>query len=274
MGSAIKMVPQGAAPDAAGSDQLSGCVQSLVRAFGILDQLARGDSLTLSELAMAVDLPRSTTHRMLTTMEAMRYVGFDRETNRWSIGVQAFALGVGFAQSRNMGQVGREVMQTLARDTHHCVNMAIPEASGICYVDQIMASGDPQTAARPGIVLPLHMTAAGKVIMAHWPKSRLDQFLDRQPLAARTGKSIVDADLLRQQLVQVRECGFAIDDEEYDSGLRCVATTVFDRLGGLRGALSVSDQSDRLTRSRLGEIGPALVQASRGMAPRLAPRSA
>jgi hypothetical protein len=74
-------------------DGLLGRVQSLVRAFGILDELAKSDHMTLSDLSRAVGLPRSTTHRLLTTMEALRYVAFDRRKNGWSVGVQAFTVG-------------------------------------------------------------------------------------------------------------------------------------------------------------------------------------
>jgi IclR family acetate operon transcriptional repressor len=97
-----------------------------VRAFGILDELAKSDNMTLSDLSRAVGLPRSTTHRLLTTMEALRYVAFDRRRNGWSIGVQAFTVGAVFAQTRDLGQLGRTIMRSLMSEVQHCVNIAVP----------------------------------------------------------------------------------------------------------------------------------------------------
>ncbi|WP_380879513.1 IclR family transcriptional regulator [Sphingomonas sp. DBB INV C78] len=253
-------------------DLLLGRVQSLVRAFGILDVLAKGGSLTLRELALAVDLPRSTAHRLLTTMEALRYVAFDRRTNRWAIGVQAFTVGAVFAQSRDLGHLGRSIMRSLATELQHCVNIAVPEGSGICYVDQAAVDGYRQTAARPGAVLPLHTTASGKMMMSHWSRFELDRYLDRVPLRARTARSIVETSGLRQELARVRERGFATDDEEHDQGLRCVAAMVFDRLGTPRGALSISDRASILGRERLVELGSTVVDAARQITSQMDPR--
>lgn len=156
--------------------------QSLVRAFGILDELAKGDSMTLSELSRAVGLPRSTAHRLLTTMEALRYVAFDRQKNGWSTGVQAFTVGAVFAQTRDLGQLGRTIMRSLMTQVLHCVNISVPEGEGVCYVGQAAANGFRQTAARPEAVLPLHTTASGKVLMAQWSRAEFEHYLDGSPL--------------------------------------------------------------------------------------------
>jgi len=247
-----------------------GRVQSLVRAFGLLDELAKSDSMTLSDLARTVSLPRSTAHRLLTTMEALRYVAFDRTTNRWSVGVQAFTVGAVFAQTRDLGKLGRSIMRSLMAEVNHCVNIAVPEGRGICYVGQVAQNGFRPTAARPGAVLPLHTTASGKALMAHWTRQEFDDYVAHASLKGRTSRSIVDADRLRRELATIRDRGYAMDDEEYDAGLRCVAAMVHDRHGLPKGALSVSDRSSRLARTRLDELGPTLVMAAQQMSSEIA----
>ena len=249
---------------------LLGRVQSLVRAFGILDELAKSDSMALSDLARAVGLPRSTTHRLLTTMEALRYVAFDRQKNGWSIGVQAFTVGAVFAQTRDLGQLGRTIMQSLMSQVQHCVNIAVPEGAGVCYVGQVATNGFRQTAARPGAVLPLHTTASGKVLMAQWSRSELDRYLNNAPLTARTARSIIDGDRLRGELANIVSRGYALDDEEHSNGLRCVAAVVSDRYGLPKGSLSISDRSSQLTRARLEELGPTLISAAQRMSMEIA----
>lgn len=247
-------------------DELLGRVQSLVRAFGLLDQLASCDGLGLSEISRAVGLPRSTAHRLLTTMEALRYVKFDRQTNLWSVGVQAFRVGAAFAQTRDLGEIGRGMIRSLMREVHHCVNVAVPEANGVCYVGQAVREGFRQTAARPGAVLPLHTTASGKIIMAHWSPVELDDFLERRSLQQRTAQTVVDSDRLRAELTVVRERGYAIDDEEHEPGLRCVAALVRGYGGSPYAALSISDRIASLQRGRLEELGPMLVTAAERLA--------
>jgi IclR family acetate operon transcriptional repressor len=242
-----------------------GRVQSLVRAFGILDTLAKSDGMTLTEVASLVGLARSTAHRLLTTMEALHYVAFDRRLNRWSIGAQAFTVGAVFARTRDLSELGRPIMRSLLDEVQHCVNIAVPEGRGICYIGQVASHGFRQTAARPGAVLPLHTTASGKVLMAQWTRDAFDRYVADVPLSARTSRSIVDADRLRDELGQIRERGYAFDDEEHSDGLRCVAAAVIDRYGMQKGALSVSDRASQLARDRFSDIGPMLMVAAQQM---------
>jgi IclR family acetate operon transcriptional repressor len=252
-----------------GGEALLGCVQSLVRAFGLLDRLADCDGMGLSEVARAVNLPRSTAHRLLSTMEALHYVRFDRESNRWCIGHQAFKVGAAFAQTRDLGEIGRGMMRSLLREVNHCVNVAVPEAHGVCYVDQAIRDGFRQTVARPGAVLPMHTTASGKVIMANWSPLELDRYLAHKELRQRTERTLVNSDRLRAELALVRERGYAIDDQEHEDGLRCVAALVRGYRGDSFAALSVSDRVASLDRLRMDELGPMLVSAARRLSDNL-----
>lgn len=259
--------------DSNSSEALLGCVQSLVRAFGLLDRLADCDGMGLSEVARAVNLPRSTAHRLLSTMEALHYVQFDRDQNRWSVGRQAFRVGAAFAQTRDLGEVGRGMMRSLLREVNHCVNVAVPETHGICYIDQAARDGARPSVARPGAVLPMHTTASGKVIMAHWSPLELDRFLEHKELRQRTARTLVDGDRLRDELALVRERGYAIDDQEHEEGLRCVAALVRGYRGESYAALSVSDRVSSLDRLRMDELGPLLVNAARRLSDDLNPGS-
>lgn len=248
--------------DIANGVDLAGCVQSLVRAFGILDELAQAGGAGLSEIARKVGLPRSTVHRMLTTMEAMRYVEFDRDINQWSVGVKAFTVGTTFVHARDLGSLGRSVMQRLLREVDHSVSLAVPEGSGLCCVSQITARAVPQNVIRPGACLPLHTTASGKAMMAHWSDDEVEAFLERRPLRRRTDQSIMRACRLKDELTMVRERGFAVDDEEHVSGVRCIAAAALDPYGRPRATLSVTDGVARLKRARIAEIGHHIAAAA------------
>lgn len=245
------------------SAQRLGQVQSLVRAFGILDELCKADGITLGDLAAATDLPRSTVHRLLTTLEALDYAGYDSKSCKWFVGRGAFKVRAAFLQTRDLGRLGRNIMASLAVEVHHSANLSIPENHSMHYVSQIKAKGAWLTAARPGVRLPMHSTASGKAFMACWTEVELDDYLSEHPLMQNTSRTISNRDALRRELERIRECGFAVDDQEQSDGQRCVAAAIVDRIGRPRGAISVSDSSVRLRRPRLTELGSSLVSAAR-----------
>lgn len=234
-----------------------------MRAFALLEALAVSEGMNLGEIARQVRLPRSTVHRLLTTMEALRYVEFDRLTHRWAIGSQAFRVGAAFVQKRDLGQFGRSVMKSLVREFRHPVNIAIVEGDGV----RIVAQETPGDALQPfppaGARLPLHTTASGKMLMARWSADALDGFLHGRALTANTARSIVDPAALRRELAGVCDQGYAIDDEEQADGLRCVAASVLDRYGRPLASLSISDARPKLDTDRMRKLGPALTLAAR-----------
>lgn len=249
---------------AADTDRL-GRVQSLVRAFGILDELGSGSGMTLSELANLVDLPKSTTHRLLTTMETLEYVQFDRDQCRWSVGVGAFRVGSAFAQTSDFEKVGRGILRSLVLEVNHSVNLCVPRANAIFYLKQVEARGGWPTAAREGASLPMYSTAAGKAVMACWTETELDAYFEKRELVQRTQRTIGNRDSMRRELGLILERGYAIDDEEQADGTRCVAAVLTDRIGQPRGALSISDASSRLKKARFDDIGLIVASAARKM---------
>lgn len=251
-------------------EQVLGRVQSLVRAFALLDELATTQGLSLSELTRRVKLPRSTVHRLLTTMEAMRYVEFNKDRHEWAIGLQAFTVGAAFVQNRNLGQLGRPNMRSLMSEVDHPINFALPGLGGMYYVAQETAEGTSRPFIRRGDRLPMHTTASGKVFMAHWQDEELERFFDRRFFEKSTARSIVDPAALRDELGIIRNRGYAIDDEEHADGLRCVAAIVCDRHGLPKASLSISDSVDRLSKSRIDEIGPTLLHTAGQMSREIA----
>jgi IclR family acetate operon transcriptional repressor len=240
-----------------------GQVQSLVRAFSILNELtASGDGLTLTELAGATNLPRSTAHRLLTTMSGLRYVDFETETSRWMIGIQALNLGGGFIQSRDLGRLSRRIMRALMVEVGETVNIAVSGMGGVAYVGQARPGHAARSGAHVGAVLPMHTTASGKMFLAHWSNGAVSKLLSSRGLSQRTALSIVDEAVLTAQLAQIRNCGFAIDDQENSLGMRCVAVPVLDRQGEVRASLSITGTVARLPVERFPRLQRSLSVAA------------
>lgn len=244
------------------SDRI-GCVQSLVRAFGILDRLAEHErGRTLTQIAKLVSLPVSTTHRLLTTMGALRYVQFDATTNSWLVGVRAFTVGSAFAQARDLGRLARPIMRSLVMQTEETVNLGVADPQGVCFVEQVSANPALTGRVRPGVHAPLHTTALGKAMLAHWSALELDGLLHTSPLHRRTPMTIVEVERLVDQLAIVRRRGYAIDDQENEGGMRCVAAPVFDAHGHPQASLSISGPVERMGEERLAKLGRMLSVAA------------
>jgi len=244
----------------------AGCVQSLVRAFGLLDQLAsHHEGLSLTRIAGLVGLPRSTAHRLLTTMESLRYAAFDPATNRWMVGARALAFVGGRADGDDLGRLARPVMQSVLRGVRATVTLSVPDGECARVVGQVRHADAQRSFARPGQRLPLHTTASGKVILAHDPTDGRESALRAHSLPALTASSITEAGRLACNLATVRERGYAIDDQESATGVRCVAVPVVDRSGAVRAALSVSGSVLTLTDARLPSLGATLAFAAQRM---------
>lgn len=239
-----------------------GQVQSLGRALSILERLADADGMTLTDLAQSVGLAPSTTHRLLTTLQQRRFADFDEEYGVWVIGVGAFNVGNAFLRNRRIVTLGRPVMRRLMEDVGETVNLAVEDQSELVYVTQFESHAPMRAFFRPGRRAPMHASAVGKAMLAEMDDAKVTDYLHRKGMPRFTDKTIVDPAALRAELQQVRERGWAVDDEEHTVGMRCVASTIHNEHGEVIAGVSVSGPSVRVTETRLGELGARVVQAA------------
>jgi IclR family transcriptional regulator, acetate operon repressor len=231
-------------------------VQSLVRALAILNRLAESDDgTTLTDVAQQVGLSPSTAHRLLTTLEQERYVRFDGERRLWSVGVQAFVAGSAFVRSRNVVAMARPHMRALMEESGETVNLAVEDKGEAIYLAQVECRQMMRALATPGARVPLHCSSVGKALLSSLPEAQLSKILHRHGLPRLTLKTIHAPAALRDDLVRIRERGYAIDDEEHAVGLRCVAAVVFDEFEEPVAALSISGPMARITDERLTLLG-------------------
>ena len=237
----------------------TGQVQSVVRALTILKTLANHrDGLILTEIAKAVDLPRSTTHRLLTTMDSQRFVLFDTETNHWTIGPQAFIVGASFGGMRDIARLGEPFIRSLNMTSQETVNLALSEKESILVVGQRRSRlGTPQY-SKVGDRLPLHLSAAGRSMMAWWQDSEITAHFASIDMCQQTEKSVTEAQKLVEKLQRSRERGYAFESEENIKGMCCVGAPVFNSQGKPTAAISISAPPARMNRSRMHALGREL----------------
>lgn len=231
-------------------------VQSLSRALIILEKLSEHDGgLSLTKLAHLGELPTSTTHRLLTTLENRRFVRFNRNSNLWSVGVQSFVVGNAFARSRNFVPTAKIFMRRLMDEAGETVNLATQDHEEIVYLAQVECKEMMRAFVRPGLRAPMHCSAVGKAILSAMPETERKRMLSLLGVDRNgTGEPVCTPELL-SSLENVRKCGYALDDEEQSVGMRCVASVIYDENGGPLAAVSISGPTARITDKRIPALG-------------------
>jgi IclR family acetate operon transcriptional repressor len=245
-----------AKPD--GTARAAGGVQSIERAFDLLEMLAdAGGALGLSELAAVSGLPLPTVHRLMRTLVNRGYVR-QEASRRYALGSRLIRLGE--TSSRMLGTWLRPFLAQLVRETGETANLAMLDGDEVVYIAQVPSPHSMRMFTEPGRRVRPHCTAVGKALLAQLPPEQARTLLGRDGLPAYTPTTITDPDLLLAHLAVIRKQGYALDEGEQEVGVRCFAVAVPDAPGSL--AISTSGPQARMTDDAAARIVPALKHAA------------
>jgi IclR family transcriptional regulator, KDG regulon repressor len=252
----------------AGADQgvdatRGGGIQSIERAFAILEEVARNrDGISLSELSKRVELHNSTTFHLVRTMVSLGYVEQSRDSKRYRIGRHLFTLAAGALDEIELVKLATPVLESLTRATGECSHFAIRSGDSIVVLAKTVGAGMFQMADRAGVVRPAHCTALGKVLIAALTPAQIARYVDSHELRRFTPKTIVERDAILREFEQVRRGGIGFDDGEFDAEARCVAVPVRDFTGQVAGAMGLSGPIWRLSIQSLQEKAQQVREAA------------
>lgn len=236
-------------------------VQALDRALGLLATLAAGSGLTLSELAQASGQAVATVYRALTTLQAHGMVECADPGQVWHIGPGAFRIGSAFLRRTQVVERARGPMEQLMRNTGETANLGVEVGDEVLFLSQVETHEAIRAFFPPGTKAPMHVSGIGKALLAWYPEAKLDGILSRQGMAKFTSLTHTLPATLKRDLVHTRERGFAIDDQERASGMRCVAAPIFNAHAEPVAGLSVSGPAFRMSLSNASKFGD-LVRAA------------
>jgi len=240
----------------------AGPVQALDRALRILAIVAEGNGLSLSEVAASSGLAPSTAYRMLTTLEGHGMVEFEKTEQLWSIGVETYRMGSAFLRRRKLVDRARIVMQDLMEKTGETANLGVAEDDCVVFVSQVETHQAIRAFFRPGTRSSFHASGIGKAILARLAPERVAAIIRKAGLEAYTPRTLANTPALMRDLDDIKTRGWSVDDEERHPGMRCVAAAIFNEFGEPVGGVSVSGPTVRVTRERLTEIGPLVLDAA------------
>lgn len=257
-------------------EQQRGGVQSIGRAFAILEEVARNrNGIGLSELSKRVGLHNSTTFHLVKTMVSLGYLRQISGTKRYRIGRPLFALAAGALDEIEMVSLSTPILEDLSRETGESAHFAVRTGDQVVVVARTSGLGAFQLADRIGVVRPAHCTALGKVLLAALRPEQLERYLAHAELKAYSPKSILEIEPLRREIEEVSKNGLAFDDGEFDPEVRCVAVPVRDFTGQIMGAIGISGPVWRMpiqrlqNRARIVQAAASRLSAEFGNGPRL-----
>jgi IclR family transcriptional regulator, KDG regulon repressor len=222
----------------------------------------------ISEIAQVVDLHKATTHRIVTTMVNLGFLERAGDGQKYRLGMQLAELGFQVIRRMDLRREALLTMSQLSESIDEACDLSVYDHGDVFYVEVIQSSHALTISARVGTRLPAHCTASGKIFLANLPEAELSAILT-QPLRAFTYKTITSPDELRRQLAQIRQQDYAVDNEEFETGVRAVAAAVRNHDGAVIAAISIAGPSSRITPERITEMTGTLQEAAHAVSRRM-----
>ncbi|GCF15242.1 IclR family transcriptional regulator [Haloarcula mannanilytica] len=226
----------------------------------IVEILRERNGAGVSEIARAVDKPTSTVHDHLQTLEQEEYLV--KEGTEYHVSTRFLQLGNQARSRKKVYEIARPEVDELAEKTGEHANLMIEEHGLGVFLYKARGPDAVQLDTHAGMRVPLQTTALGKTIMAFRPRSEVESYLDRHGMPEITERSITDREELFETLDQVRERGYAYDDEERVKGMRCLAAPITDQDDRAIAAVSVSGPKSRMQGDRFSEEIPEQILRS------------
>ena len=250
-------------------------VQVLDRAINILEfigQQSNGEA-GLPELSAAMKLHKTTTHRIAHVLESRGLLRRGLDSNRYRLGLHLYDLGCQALDHVNIRDEARPLMTRVAYEVGETVHLALLDRAEVLYIERIEAQRSLTMGSKLGARNPVYCTALGKAILAHIPESEVDRILSASRMEARTRNTITNVLALKRELERIRDRGYAIDDEEIEEGVRCVAAPILNAGNRAVAAVSVSGPSSRITPDRYQLVGKTMIKAAQELSSRIGHQS-
>jgi IclR family KDG regulon transcriptional repressor len=223
-------------------------IRSVSRALEVLKTFSDAQpELSLAEISRRLNLNRSTTFRLLVTLQAHGYVEQARENRKYRLGVTCLELGSVFLNQSDIRKEALPILNSLRDDCRETVHLARLAGSEVVYLeklDGLLPIGI--MGSRVGGRAPAYCTGLGKALLAYMPEIEISQLYAESGLRRFTPNTITDLGELHSELACIRERGYAIDNEEHEPDVKCVAVPIWSYRQKVMGAISVSGPAGRI----------------------------
>ena len=230
-------------------------VQSAERIFQILEMLAENGEMGLMELSAALDLHKSTVHRLLMSLIYMGYAKQNEQTQKYMLTYKLVNTAGKILERTDILQIAKPFMERLSDISGETVHLVQREGNHILYISKIEAKvGTIRMVSHVGMVHPMYCSGVGKAIMATLSEKEVKAIWEESVIEKRTEKTITEYSQMLTTLEEVRRKGYALDDEENEEGVRCIAACLRSYGKNVKYAFSISGPVSRMTMERVEEL--------------------
>ncbi len=245
-----------------------GVITKVLKILELLDRAPAG--LQLRDLAKQTGFNKSTVHRFASHLEAEAYL-FRDVSGTYTLGPKLTRLGSGISSQATLCKICRPMLEHLWKITGETINLAVLDGSDVLYLDILETLHTFRLVSKVGMRRPFHCTSLGKAIVANIQDGQVREqlFANVQFDEGKTPRSITNIGRLKRDLIHIRERGFALDEGEAVTGVRCLGAAIFGADGKVVGGVSISGPMVRVTRELLPSFSKELREATQEMSGRL-----
>ncbi|MGC1497513.1 MAG: HTH-type transcriptional regulator BhcR [Sulfitobacter sp.] len=237
-------------------------IKSLDRAMSVFEFLSEGQGKALSTLASELNQSPATIYRILVTLEGRGLVEFDQSDQVWHVGPRAFIIGARFLKRTTLVERARPILRRLMESTGETANLGIEQNGHVLFVSQVETNSSIRAFFPPGTLSQMHASGIGKALLAEMDEARIKKLLSEAALEKFTEFTLTSQGALSDDLSTTRARGYAIDGEERNIGMRCIAAPVFDINAEAVAGISVSGPTSRVGTDQIEQFSKAVVAAA------------
>ena len=245
-------------------------IQAVSHALDLLEQFHDDvDELGVTELSKRLKLHKNNVFRLLATLESRGYIEQNKATENYRLGLKSLELGQTFIKQMGLLRQAKPILENMVAESNETSYVVIFKEGYSVYLDVVETDLTVRVVSRVGSRLPAYCTAAGKAQLAFMSDEELEENLPAE-LKSHTATTLDDRAKLKKELAEIAKQGYAIDDEELDIGVRCVAAPIRDYTRRIIGALSLSGPAMRFPMERIEkDLIPLVVSSADELSTRL-----
>jgi len=245
---------------------MSESIRAVDRALEILLCFSKQTpQLTMTQIANQVGMNKSTTHRLLGTLERKRFIQRDPSTGLYQLGIRLLQMAYLTLEYNDLQKHAAPVLLRLCEQYRETITLSVLDDTDVVFLDVVESPQRVKLAASTGQRIPAFATAAGKAILAFLPEEMVKKILERS-MQQFTPHTIISPEDYFIELRQNHKQGFSISEQEYEDGINAVAASILDTNGQPYAAITVAGPAYRLFREHMLEIGPLVIAAAQEIA--------
>jgi DNA-binding IclR family transcriptional regulator len=230
-------------------------MESLRKAFDVLEVfLAQGGELGLSDIANITKLNISTVHGIMAFLRKREYVIQKGKRGKYSLGYKFLEFSDAISKSLPMGEMASPYMKELNGLTHETITLAVLNEYTALIIDRVESPHGLRVSGKAEHEAPLYCTGVGKVLLAYQSEESWREYFSQTDLVPSTSNTIMDFDRLREHLLEIRQQGYGIDNQEFELGVVNIAAPIRDRNGKAVAAVGILGPTVRITDAKIGEL--------------------